>query len=502
MTAIKLVDVSFRDGNQSLWGATGLNTAQMLSIAPVMARAGFRAIDFTSSTHMGIAVRNFREDPWRCIRLMRQAIPETPLQFIGTGFRFISWETAGPDFMRLVYRRLMANGISRFIVLDPMHDMDALLKVARIIREEGDAEIMAALTYTLSEVHDDSFYASIAVKVAASPDVDVVYLKDPSGLLTPERARTLIPTIQNAVNNKPLELHSHCTIGLAPLTYMVAADLGIDCLHTGAGPLGSGTSLPSAERTVANLREAGHEVDIDDGALREICDYFERLADAEGLPRGTPREYDAAFLRHQIPGGVMTTLRRQLAELGLEDRLTEVIDEVEQVRAELGYPIMVTPFPQIVCAQAFANVIAGERYQQIPDQVIRYALGRFGRPTAPMNANIKDRILSQPRTRTITAEPPALILEDLRKKHPGVKSDEEFLLRAVMPAAEVDAMLKAGESETHYNPDARPLIRLLEGLRHRPARAELIIDKPGFRLELRNNSPPAPAAPSHGSLEG
>jgi oxaloacetate decarboxylase alpha subunit len=245
----------------------------MLSIAPVMANAGFRAIDFTSSTHMGITVRNFREDPWRCIRLMRQAIPDTPLQFIGTGFRFISWETAGPDFMRLVYRRLMANGISRFIVLDPMHDMDALLRVARIIREEGDAEIMAALTYTLSEVHDDHFYASI--------------------LLTPKRARTLIPAIQKAMNGKPLELHSHCTIGLAPQTYMLAADLGIDCLHTGAGPLGNGTSLPSAEHTVANLREAGHKVDIDDEALRKICDYFERVADAEGLPKGAPREYDA-----------------------------------------------------------------------------------------------------------------------------------------------------------------------------------------------------------------
>jgi len=493
MTDIKLVDVSFRDGNQSLWGATGLNTAQMLSIAPVMASVGFRAIDFTSSTHMGITVRNFREDPWRCIRLMRQAIPDTPLQFIGTGFRFISWETAGPDFMRLVYRRLMANGISRFIVLDPMHDMDALLRVARIIREEGDAEIMAALTYTLSEVHDDEFYASIAARLSASKDVDVVYLKDPSGLLTPERARTLIPAIQKAMNGKPLELHSHCTIGLAPLTYKLAAELGVHCLHTGAGPLGNGTSLPSAERTVADLREAGHKVDIDDQALRQVCDYFERLADAEGLPKGAAREYDEAFLRHQVPGGVMTTLKRQLAELDLENRLPEIIDEVEQVRAELGYPIMVTPFPQIVCAQAFSNVLGGDRYEQIADQVIRYALGRFGRPTADMDANVKDRILSQPRTKTIKAEPPALLLDDLRRKHAGVKSDDEFLLRAVMPAAEVDAMLQAGEAETHYNPDARPIIKLLEGLRDRPPRAELIIDKPGFRLELRKNSQRATA---------
>ena len=191
MADIGLVDVSIRDGNQSLWGATGLNTAQMLAIAPTLERVGLRALDFTSSTHMGIAVRTFQEDPWQCIRMMHEAMPTTPLQFIGTGFRFISWETAGRDFMRLAYRRLMINGIGRFIVLDPMHDMDAVLAVARIIKEEGDAEVMAALTYTVSEVHDDAFYASAAEKVAKSPDVDVVYIKDPAGILTPERARTL-----------------------------------------------------------------------------------------------------------------------------------------------------------------------------------------------------------------------------------------------------------------------------------------------------------------------
>lgn len=488
MPDIRLVDVSIRDGNQSLWGATGLNSARMLAIAPVMERVGFRAVDFTSSTHMGIAVRTFREDPWQCIRLMKKAMPRTPLQFIGTGFRFISWETAGRDFMRLVYRRLIANGVSRFIVLDPMHDMDALLEIAAIIKEEGDAEVMAALTYTVSAVHHDRFYAGIAAKAAASPHVDVVYLKDPAGILTPERARTLLPAIRNVLNGKPLELHAHCTIGLAPLNYAIAAELGIDALHTAAGPLASGTSLPSATQTIANLREAGHRVDVDEEALRIVCDYFTRLADAEGLPHGAPREYDASFLRHQLAGGVMTTLERQLAEIGLEHRLPEVIDEVERVRAELGYPIMVTPFPQVVCAQAFSNVVKGERYAQVPDQVIRYALGRFGRTTGEIDADVADRILAQPRAKSIMKEAPAFSLEDKRRAHPGVKSDDEFLLRAVMPAEQVDAMLRSDQTPRHYNPDSRPLQRLLEGLRDRPPRGEIIIDKPGFRLELRSRA--------------
>ena len=486
MPDIRLVDVSLRDGNQSLWGATGLNSAQMLAIAPVMERVGFRALDFTSSTHMGIAVRTFREDPWQCIRLMRKAMPGTPLQFIGTGFRFISWETAGRDFMRLVYRRLIANGISRFIVLDPMHDMDALLDIAAIIKEEGDAEVMAALTYTVSAVHDDHFYAGVAAKAAASPHVDLVYLKDPAGILTPERARTLLPAIRSVLNGKAFELHAHCTIGLAPLNYVLAAELGVDALHTAAGSLASGTSLPSATQTIANLREAGYTVDVDEEALHVVSDYFTRLADAEGLPHGAPREYDASFLRHQLAGGVMTTLQRQLAEIGLEERLPEVIDEVEQVRAELGYPIMVTPFPQIVCAQAFCNVVKGERYAQVPDQVIRYTLGRFGRTTGEIDGNVKDRILAQPRAKSIMDEPPAFSLKDKQKALPGVTSDDEFLLRAVMPGEQVDAMLKADQTPRHYNPDSRPVQRLLEGLRDRPPRGEIIIDKPGFRLELRS----------------
>ena len=139
MSEIELLDVSFRDGNQSLWGATGLTTGQMLQIAPVMDRAGFRALDFTSSTHMGIAVRTHRENPWERIRLVHGAMPHTPLQFIGTGFRFISWEAASPEFMRLVYDRLVANGMERFIVLDPMHDMRAIRRTARMISEAGSA---------------------------------------------------------------------------------------------------------------------------------------------------------------------------------------------------------------------------------------------------------------------------------------------------------------------------------------------------------------------------
>ncbi len=461
MAEIELIDVSLRDGNQSNWSATGLSSAQILQIAPVLDRVGFRALDFVSSTAMGVSVRSFREDPWHKNRAAHALMPRTPLQLIGTGFRFISWETQDADFMRLVYRRLVASGIARFVVLDPMLDPAAMRETARIIREEGGSEIVGALTYTVSAVHDDACYARLAAEMAACPDIDRLYIKDPAGLLTPDRARTLIPAVSRELGGKALELHSHCTIGLAPYVYMVAAQLGVAALHVALGPLANGSSLPSAVQVAANLREHGYRVDINDHALQCAADYFLRLARAEGLPVGQPQDYDAAFLRHQVAGGVMTTTRRQLEEVKLGHRFDDVMAEVDRVRAELGYPIMVTPFPQIVCTQALFNVIGQERYEKVPDQVIRYVLGIFGRPIAPVDPDVRDRILATPRARAIIAEPPPPSLAELRRRIGPHLSDDEFLLRATMPADQVDAMLAAAPPPARYNPDLVPLLRLV-----------------------------------------
>src|SRR5215475_5227193 len=222
MTDIQLVDVSIRDGNQSLWGATGLSTPQVLQIAPVLNRVGFRALDFTSSTAMGVSVRTFRENPWERIRLTHAAMPDTRLQLIGTGFRFISWEVMHPDMLQLVYNRLVVNGVTRFVVLDPMHDMDAVRRTAQMIRSAGGEEIVGALTFTISAVHDDAFYADLAGQMAACPDIDRVYVKDPAGLVTTERAATLFPALLARLRSTPLELHSHCTIGNSARTYLAA----------------------------------------------------------------------------------------------------------------------------------------------------------------------------------------------------------------------------------------------------------------------------------------
>ncbi len=487
MKAIKLVDVSVCDGNQSLWSMTGLNSAQMLQAAPLMERAGFSAIDFTSSTHMAVGVRYHQDDPWERIRRMKQALPTIPLQFISTGFRFISWETADHDFMRLAYRKLMQAGIGRFVLLDPMHDMEAIIEVARIIKEEGDADNMLALTYTLSDVHTDAFYANCARQATASGKFDLVYIKDPSGLLTPERARTLIPAVKAQIGQLPLELHSHCTIGLSQFNYMVGAELGIDALHVAIGPLAHGSSLPCASQTIANLRTHGFEVDINEQAIKALEQYYFAHAAAEGLPIGMPQAYDAAFTRHQVAGGVLTTTRRQLAELGLEHKFEAVMAEVERVRNELGSPIMVTPFPQIVSTQALFNVIGDQRYGNIPDQVIRYVLGRFGRPTAPVDQNVLDRIMSLARTAEIQREPVTMTLKDKRKQFPASMSDEEFLLRAVMPTDQIDAMLRNHARGYYYNPAVQPVLKLLAELKARPAVKQFQVSKGGFKLSLTSN---------------
>jgi oxaloacetate decarboxylase (Na+ extruding) subunit alpha len=487
MADIKLVETTLRDGNQCLWAALGVDTARTLTIAPVMDRVGFKAIDFTTSTHMGVAVRYKKEDPWERIRLMAAATPNTPLQFMSTGFRFISWETASPEFMALAFKVLARNGIRRFCLADPMNDADSNVACAKMVKQVGGEYVIAALVFTVSPIHDDAHYAECARKLAASPDVDALYIKDPGGLLSPKRAQTLIPAIKAVIGNKPLELHAHCTIGLAELTYMDAADYGIEAVQCASGAAGDGTSNPPSERVVSNLRELGHKVDINDEALAEVSRYFSKLAEAEGLPVGKPQAFDAAYLHHQLPGGMVGTMRRHLAEARLSHMEGAVIEELGRVREELGWPIVMTPFAQMVMTQAVMNVTSKERYAVIPDEAIRYAIGRFGRPNVPIDPKVMDRIESMPRTKELRAEPPMAPIEELRKRLGARLSDEEFLLRATMPAVQVDAMVAAGPAARRYDPALKPVVSLMKQLAARTDLSHVAVEKKGFKLELRKH---------------
>ncbi len=483
------VDTTLRDGNQSLWGATGLRTGMMLEIAADLDRAGYRAIEVTTSTHMAVTVRFHKENPWERIRLMKSLMPRTPLSFLSTGMRLISWETAHPELMELSYRLLVRNGIERFMVMDPMNNMQAVADSATAIVKEGGREIVGAVVYTVSPIHDDAHFASAARQLATVHAITRVYLKDPGGLLTPERARTLLPALHEALAGKPLELHSHCTIGLAPFTYADAPDLGVQTLHTAVRPLGNGSSQPAIENVVANLRSKGIVADLDMEAISRVSAYFTRLAAAEGLAPGMPQEYDMRYFQHQLPGGMIGTMRRQLREMRQEHRLPEVYEEVERVRGELGYPIMVTPFSQVVGTQAVMNVLAPERYANVPDEVIRYVLGRFGTPPAPMDPIVRDRIEQLPRARELAQQSAMPELAELRRRFDSRLSDEEFLLRATMPAEQVDAMVAAGPCRQHYSPIASPVEQLVSELSRRPDVTHARIERDGFLLELRASQP-------------
>jgi oxaloacetate decarboxylase alpha subunit len=486
---IELVETSLRDGNQSLWAALGIDTARTLTIAPVLDRAGFKAIDFTTSTHMGVAVRYKREDPWERIRLMAAATPHTPLQFMSTGFRFIAWETASPQFMALAFRTLIRNGIRRFCLADPMNDADSNIACARMVKEGGGGYVIVALVFTLSPIHDDQHYVERARRLAACPDVDALYIKDPGGLLSSARARTLIPAVKAVMGEKPLELHAHCTIGLAEHVYMDAPQYGVSALQCASGAAGDGTSNPPGERVVANLRALGHSVRVDSAALAQVADYFSRLAAAEGLPVGRPQAFDAGYLRHQLPGGMIGTMRRHLAESRIADREGEVIEELGRVREELGWPIVMTPFAQMLLTQSVMNVTGAGRYSTVPDEVIRYALGRFGKPNVAIDANVMDRIRSLPRARELAAEPPMMPLGDLRRQIGEQFTDEEFLLRATMPAGLVDAMLAAGPAQRHYDPSGVPAMRLIRALLAKQDISRVSVEKPGFKLTLQRHRP-------------
>ena len=262
----------------------------------------------------------------------------------------------------------------------------------------------------------------------------------------------------------------------------------MSALQCASGAAADGISNPPSLRVVENLRALGHTVPIDSEALTEVSRFFTRIAQAEGLPVGTPQPFDAAYLRHQLPGGMIGTMRRHLAEHRLSHLEGAVIEEMARVREELGWPIVMTPFSQIILTQAVLNVTGRERYAVVPDEGIRYALGRFGRPNIPIAAAVMARIDALPRTAELRAEAPMPRRSELRARLGRELSDEEFLLRATMPAAQVDAMRAAGPAACHYDPESKPVMELLRRVLKMRNIAELSVVKSDFRLDLRGDA--------------
>lgn len=468
MAEIQFYDQTLRDGQQSLWGMK-MRAKHIVPIAEDTDEAGFSCVELTGTTIHTVLVREFREDPYQGLDAITSRMPKTRLR---GGMRP---DTAGftlqpYSVIDLSVSVMAAHGINSFWIFDCLYSLDKMERLGDYIGSLG-AEVVPTLSFALSEVHTDEYFADKARAFAQWKHVDAIMLADEAGVLTPERARTLLPALIEAAGDVPIELHCHNTTGMAPLNYLIGIELGITRIHTASRPMANGPSLPSTEVMLENITELGHTANLNVGALQRMAEHVEYVARREGYRLGVPAEYSLKTYSTQMPGGMMGTLRAQLAQHGMEHRLQEVLDEVALVRKEFGYPVMATPFSQFIGTQSVLNVTTGTRYGIVADEVILYALGHFGTPPAPMDQDAKDRILSSKRAGELANwELPQPSLAELRQQYGVGLSDEELLLRVLVPGPAVDAMVAAGPIDLDYGrTDEHPLVATLREIAASPA---------------------------------
>lgn len=481
MKEIRIVDTTLRDAHQCLW-ATRMTTAMMLPVAETMDRVGFDTIDLAGHVQFDVCVRYLKENPWERVRLMRQKVRKAPLRGFMRSKGYSFTDIMPDDLNDLWVERLVANGFGLLVVFDGLSNIENMERALLLTKKLG-ARAVGCLSYSLSPVHTDELYVQTAKGLIDRAKVDAVMLKDSGGLLTVDRIRTLVPAIKRVIGEVPLELHSHCITGLAPLVYLEGVKLGVDLLHTSIAPLANGTAQPATQTMVRTLRAMGYTVNVDDDLIERVSQHFQKVAENEGKPVGVPLEYDAFHYEHQVPGGMMSNFKSSLAEAGVSHKLQEVLEECARVRKELGWPMLITPFAQLVGTQALINVIQGERYRTVPDAVKKYALGYYGRLLAPVEPEVLDRIIENgSRQIALQPFPPDPVVPALRKMYPNL-SDEERLLRHMYAGPQVNDMISAGPMRIEYSFD-QPLVRLFKELARRPKLGRISITKGDTHLEL------------------
>lgn len=462
--SIGIIDTTFRDAQQCLW-TTRMTAGMMWPMLDRMERAGFEMIDFMAPVQFDVCVRYLQENPWEKVRLFKTKLVDTPLRSYCRSKSLIGFSLMPDDMVEMWIERLAANGFSVVGTLDALFDVDNMALSIRHGKKLG-LHTVAALVFCQSPVHTDELYAATAKALIEKADVDGVMIKDSGGLLTPDRIRTLVPALKAVMGDRPLELHSHCNTGLAPLVYLEGAKLGVDQLHTSIAPLASGPAQPSIQNTMRNLTLSGLKASVDLAIIEELSEYIGGLAAQEGFPLGQPMEYDVFTYKHQMPWGMANNWRSQLRSQGLEHRYDEILEEIVQIRSELGWPIMVTPFSQIIGVQAMLNVVSGERYRNVTDEIKRYALGHFGKLLAPVDSDILDRIVENG-SPGIPIEPKPLepARAALERSYPNL-DDDERLLRYMFAGNEVDRMNAAGALNIAAATGS-PVEALLKGLQER-----------------------------------
>ena len=486
---IQFVDQTLRDGQQSLWGLR-MRAYQAAEALPHIDRTGFEVVDLTGAGMFTVLLRMFKDDPWASTDFLVHNLPNSVTR-AGLRSRSVVGFGLTPDsVVDLWLATLARHGISSFWVYDCLYDLPTMKRVSDYIHSLGAIPV-PSIMYGLTGAHDDAFFADRARQMATWPGVKSIYVEDAAGVLTPERASTLLPALRAATGDLALELHCHNTTGLAQHNYIEGLKAGFTVFHTASQPMANGPSLPSTESMIPILGEHAFSHRLDTSQFEPVANNFRWAADDAGFEPGVMAEYDPRIYEHQLPGGMTGSLKNQLAQQGMMDRWPQVLEEIPRVRVELGHPIMATPFSQLVGIQAVLNVILGDRYSLVPDEVIQYALGYYGPVPRPIDPFVMDRIMTQPRTKEfLNWTPPQPSLAEIKQRFPHDISDEELLLRLIASDAEVDSMLAAGPITTDPRRSSAKFLRNLDAIIAETRTSTAVrVTTPEYSINLHRRAP-------------
>lgn len=435
MAQVKLTDTTLRDAHQSLV-ATRMRTRDMLPIAEKMDEVGFYSLEVWGGATFDSAIRFLNEDPWERLRALKNIIKKTPLQMLLRGQNLVGYRHYSDDIVIKFVEHAAESGIDIFRVFDAVNDirnMEVSIKTA--IR--AGAHVQGTVCYTISPVHTIPKYVTLA-KQLEEMGCDSLCIKDMAGLITPRAAYDLVSALKKEISI-PVDLHSHCTSGMAPMSYLFACEAGVDILDTAMSPFAWGTSQPPTETTVAALQGTPYDTDLDLNLLTEIKKYFEDIKERyRGILDPISETIDTNVLKYQIPGGMLSNLVSQLKEQNALDKYEAVLAEMPKVREELGYPPLVTPTSQIVGTQAVLNVLMDERYKVVPREVKDYVKGLYGKTPAPISKEIITKVLGDDEPincRPADLLPPELDRVTKEAEELGiVRKPEDILTYALYPA--------------------------------------------------------------------
>jgi oxaloacetate decarboxylase alpha subunit len=430
---IKITDTTLRDAHQSLW-ATRMRIGHIVPILGTIDGVGFHSLEMWGGATFDSCLRFLDENPWERLRTIRHHCRRTPLQMLLRGQNLVGYRHYGDEIVRAFVSQAADSGIDIFRVFDALNDTRNLQVAGEAIKASGK-HFQGAVVYTISPVHTLDHYIEVAHELVEM-GADSICIKDMAALLSPYFAERLLSRMKREID-LPIQLHCHYIGGLAPMTYMKAVEAGVDVIDTATVPLAFGASQPATEMIVTAFKGTPYDTELDLETLFEIAEYFEKVREESGHERGVTSLDHMRVYDHQVPGGMISNLISQLKEQKSENRLREVLEEIPKVRAEVGYPPLVTPTSQIVGTQAVINVLTGKRWRVVPDEMKAYLRGKYGKAPGPLDPDIMRRVLGG--DEPITCRPADLIEETLDQYRaevgPLARSEEDVISYALFPNA-------------------------------------------------------------------